>query len=313
VFSIRVGIVTAAFFYTPYWAALKNGWYADRGLDVEILNLGGIERITREQKEGHIEIGVGSPEHVIHDVEQGGELRMIGGNVNRLTHSLIVQPGISTLTDLKGKRIGVASRTAGTSSLFMGVLEDLGLHYPGGYEVVEVGAVPPRHELLLKGEIDAGMQTDPHNYMAEDAGLTNLGPLSQWIPEFQFTSINVRKSWAQQHEAQVTAFLEATIQGSRFMVEHRDAAIDIAQEHMHISRRYLEKAWIDHSSGAVSLDLHLSAAGLRTAIALIRRDRNQSFQVAGDAVPAKYVEDSYLRAAQRAAGLPERVFNDQKE
>jgi NitT/TauT family transport system substrate-binding protein len=310
VFPIRVGIVTAAFFYTPFWAALKKGWYAQRGLAVEIQILGGIDRITHEQKAHTIEIGVGSPEHVIHDVEQGGELRMIGGNVNKLTHSLIVQPGIHSLADLKGKRIGVASRTAGTSSLFMGVLEDIGLHYPGGYEVVEVGAVPPRHELLLKGGIDAGMQTDPHNYMAEDAGLTNLGPLSQWIPAFQFSSINVRKPWAEQHRAEVIAFLEATLQGSRFMADRKDEAIDIAQEHMPIERRYLEKAWIDHSTGAVPMDLHLSAEGLRTAIALIRRDRTHSFQITDDAQPAKYVEDSYLRAAQRAAGLPEHVFND---
>ncbi|MES2979939.1 MAG: ABC transporter substrate-binding protein [Pseudomonadota bacterium] len=307
-FPIRVGIVTSAFFYTPYWAALQHGWYAERGLDVEILNLGGIDRITREQKAGSVEIGVGSPEHVIHDVEQGGELRMIGGNVNRLTHSLIVQPGINSLADLRGKKIGVASRTAGTSSLFMGVLEDLGLHYPGDYEVVEAGAVPPRHELLLKGGIDAGMQTDPHNYMAEDAGLNNLGPLSQWIPEFQFTSINVRKSWAEAHPAETTAFLEATLEGSRFMVEQREAAINVAQAHMPIERRYLEKAWHDHSTGAVSLDLSLSDAGLRTAMALIRRDRNQSFRIADDAEPAKYVVDSYLRAAQRARNLPERVF-----
>jgi NitT/TauT family transport system substrate-binding protein len=60
--------------------------------------------------------------------------------------------------------------------------------------VVECGAVPPRQALLLSGGKDAGMQTEPHNYMAEDAGLTNLGPLSQWISDFQFTRINVRKT-----------------------------------------------------------------------------------------------------------------------
>lgn len=311
-FPIRVGIVTAAFFYTPYWAALKNGWYAQRGLDVEIQNLGGIDPITRAQKEDRLEIGVGSPEHVIHDAERGGDLRMIGGNVNRLTHSLIVQPQIRTLDDLRGKRIGVAARTAGTSSLFMGVLEARGLHYPGDYEVVEVGAVPPRHEMLLRGEIDAGMQTDPHNYMAEDAGLTNLGPLSQWIPDFQFTSINVRKSWAEKHPAETISFLAATIQGSRFMLEQREAAIDIASEHMKIERRYLEKAWADHTDGAVALDLHLNAEGLRTAIALMRRDRVELVQLADDAHPAKYVEDAYLRAAQRAENVPECIFFDSK-
>lgn len=306
--KIRVGLVTPAFFNMPYWAASQNGWYAEGGLEVEIIHLGGIEKVTRELKAGHIEIGVGSPEHVIHDVERGGELRMLGGNVNKLTHSLIVQPGINSLADLRGKHIGVSAFTAGTSSLFMGILEELGLHYPGDYKVTECGAVPPRHEMLLKGEIDAGMQTDPHNYMAEDAGLTNLGPLSQWIPEFQFTTINARKTWAQDNAEAVIAFLQATLEGSRFMVDEREQAIDIAQAQMKLPRTYLERAWVDHTGGAVSLDLHLNRAGLETALQLIRRDRTGTILIADDATPEKYVEARYLQAAQRNAGLPEAIL-----
>lgn len=307
--KLRVGIVIPAFFYVPYWAALKQGFYARRGLDVVITSLSGIENVTVQLKAGDIDIGVGSPEHVIHDVERGGDLRMIGGNVNRLTHSLIVQPGIRQLTDLRGKRIGVATITAGTSSLFMGILEDLGLHYPGDYSVLEVGAVPPRHKMLLSGEIDAGMQTDPHNYMAEDEGLTNLGPLSQWIPDFQFTSINVRKPWAEGNADTVTKFLEATLEGSRFMVGQREEAVDIAEEFMKLPRRYLERAWHDHTEGAVALDLHLNRAGLKTAISLIQRDRTGTFTIAADATPDKYVEGRYLRAAQNAFGNPENILS----
>jgi NitT/TauT family transport system substrate-binding protein len=307
--TLRVGIVIPAFFYVPYWAAVKKGFYAARGLDVQISMLSGIENVTAQLKAGEIDIGVGSPEHVIHDVERGGGLCIIGGNVNRLTHSLIVQPGINKLTDLRGKKLGVATVTAGTSSLFMGILEELGLHYPGDYEVVECGAVPPRHALLLNGGIDAGMQTDPHNYMAEDAGLTNLGPLSQWIPDFQFTTINVRKAWAEDHAAEVTQFLEATLEGSRFMVDHKTEAVDIAEEHMKIPRRYLERAWADHVGGAVALDLHLNRAGLATAISLIQRDRTGSFTIAPDAVPEKYVAGSYLKDAQRAQGIPENILS----
>ncbi|MES2508980.1 MAG: ABC transporter substrate-binding protein [Pseudomonadota bacterium] len=307
--KLRVGIVIPAFFYVPYWAAERKGWYAAHGLDVEIIMLSGIEGVTRQLKAGEIDIGVGSPEHVIHDVERGGDLRMIGGNVNRLTHSLIVQQGINTLTDLRGKRLGVATITAGTSSLFMGILEELGLHYPGDYEVVECGAVPPRHKMLLSGEIDAGMQTDPHNYMAEDEGLTNLGSLSQWIPDFQFTSINVRDAWAKQNTKTVTHFLEATLQGTDFMVNDREGAVDIAEEFMRIPRRYLERAWVDHSGGAVSLDLHLNHAGIDTALQLIKRDRTGAYDVAENATPEKYVDASYLKAAQRATGRPEHVFS----
>ncbi|MDB5966024.1 MAG: hypothetical protein JWQ72_2524 [Polaromonas sp.] len=76
--QIEVGIVTPAFFYLPYWAAVEKGFYAELGLDVNITVSGGIDAVTQQLKSGEIQIGIGSPEHVIHDVEAGGTLRMIG-------------------------------------------------------------------------------------------------------------------------------------------------------------------------------------------------------------------------------------------
>ncbi|MDB5966025.1 MAG: ABC-type nitrate/sulfonate/bicarbonate transport system periplasmic component-like protein, partial [Polaromonas sp.] len=65
---------------------------------------------------------------------------------------------------MRGKTIGVSALSGGTSSLFVDILERAGLHYPGDYTMVEAGPVPPRHEQLMNRIIDAGMQTDPHNY-----------------------------------------------------------------------------------------------------------------------------------------------------
>lgn len=304
---LHVGIVVPAFFYVPYWAALENGWYSDVGLNVRFTVYGGIDPLTAALKAAEVDIGIGSPEHVIHDVEAGGELRMIGGNVNRLTHSLIVQPGIKTLQDLRGKTLGVSALSGGTSSLFIDILDRAGLKYPGDYKIVEAGVVPPRHERLLRREIDAAMQTDPHNYMAEDAGLNNLGPVSQWIPHFQFNSINTRTSWAQAHSGALIDFLQVSIQASRWLFENREAAIAIAESQMKLERRYLERAWHDHTTDeALPSDLRLERRSIETALTMMGRDR--SITLSSDARPEKYVDISYLAQAQRRAGVPERTL-----
>ena len=106
---LRLGIVVPAFFYVPYWAAGERGFYREAGLEVQITSFGGIDKVTEALKAGDLDVGVGSPEHVIHDVETGGQLRMVGGNVNRLTHDLIAQPEIKRLEDLRGKVIGVSA------------------------------------------------------------------------------------------------------------------------------------------------------------------------------------------------------------
>jgi NitT/TauT family transport system substrate-binding protein len=306
--KLKVGIVTPAFFYGPYWAARAKGWYADFGLDVEILDLGGIDEVTAALKAGDIQVGVGSPEHVVHDVEQGGDLRMFGGNVNQLTHSLIVQPEIKRIEDLRGKVIGVSALNAGTSSLFMDLLARHGLS-PADYTVVAAGPVPPRHDMLLQRKIDAAMQTDPHNYMAEDAGLRNLGHVSGWISHFQFTSVNARQGWAADNAHAMLGFLRATLRGSRFMRDDAEGAIEVAAAHQLMDRKYLRRAWEDHIGGAVPIDLHLDQRSIAKAVELMRRDRTSASAFVSDGRPSRYVSLHLLEQAQRAEGLPVRTLD----
>ena len=305
--KLRVAIVAEAFFYVPYWAAQRQGWYRDRGLDVEIVNLDGIVEVTHALKRGEIQIGIGSPEHVIHDTEAGGDLRMFGGNVNVLTHSLIVQPEIQRIEDLRGKVIGVSALNAGTSSLFIDIMDKHGLK-PGDYTVVAAGTVPPRHDKLLRREIDAAMQTDPHNYMAEDAGLNNLGLVANWIPHFQFTSVNARLSWARDHRDAMVDFLRASLRGSALMFDDPQAAVEIAADHQLMDRKYLRRAWEDHTTGAVPRDLHLDSRSIRTAMEMMRRDRSRAAPIADDAQPGKYVAAEFLAQAQALEGLPVHVL-----
>jgi len=260
-------------------------------------------------QDGRIDVGIGSPEHVIHDVEAGGQLRMVGGNVNRLTHDLIAQPEIKCLEDLRGKVIGVSAFSGGTSSLFIEILKGVGLNYPGDYEIVEAGVVPPRHNKLMRREIDAGMQTDPHNYIAVDAGLSNLGAVSDWIPYFQFTSINVRLDWAQGHSGTLVKFLAASIKASRWMAQNEEGAVTLARQRMGVEERYARRAWHDHLDGdALPLDLHLNARSIETAIDMIRKDRSADLRIAAGSTPERYVDVSYLGEAQRLAGVPHRTM-----
>ncbi len=302
--TIRVGLVTDGFFFTPFYAGVDLGFFEQAGLQVENVVLGGIDQVTSALKSGEIQVGVGSPEHVIIDVEGGGDLRMIAGALNKLTHSLIVQPEITSLRDLRGKVLGVSALSAGTSSLFRSILSDVGLNYPGDYEIVEAGAVPPRHEKLLAREIDAAMQTDPHNYLAEDIGLGNLGLLANWIPFFNFTSVHVDRNWASAHEREVIDLLKAVLRTSEWMYENKAAAVDVAAAHMDIERRYIERAWSDYTTlEAVPRDLRLLRPSIQTALDIMREYRSEDSSIDPTSTVERYVDTHYLEQAQREFGI----------
>lgn len=300
--KLRVGIVTPAFFYVPFWAGVRGGQYAAQGLEVEVLDMYSINNVTDALLAGKIEIGVGSPEHVIANVEAGGPLRMVAGNVNRPTHHLIAQARFKTREDLRGATIGVSALNAGTSSFFFTMLGKAGLHYPEDYTLVEAGPVPPRHTALQQGTIDAALQTDPHNYMAVDEGFTNLGAAIDDIPYFQFTSINIVQSWAEANHDTLVRFLTATLQTTEAMFADEDGAVAIAMAEMNLPEHYARRAWADHTTGEpVPRDLRVGETSVRMAAEMMRQGRAAAFE--GDIRPDRYVDQNYLAAAQAALGL----------
>lgn len=138
--------------------------------------------------------------------------------------------------------------------------------------------------------------------MAEDSGFTNLGAVLKWIPYFQFTSINVDRSWSEENRDIVVRFLAASIRASQWVADNEDEAVRLAVDKMDVEERYARRAWHDHIQGdALPLDLRLDERSIETALAMIRRDRNASIIIANDATWKKYVDESYLEAAKSLA------------
>ena len=99
-----------------------------------------------------------------------------------------------------------------------------GLHYPADYKTTETGGVPPRHKALLEGKIDAGLQSVPWNYVAEDAGMNNLGNVIDHVPDWQFVSINANSRMGGEDRELLVRFLRAMVRGTDWLYANRAAA-----------------------------------------------------------------------------------------
>src|ERR1700730_11142616 len=189
--KIVFAAVSRNYFNMPVWIAQDQRMFADEGLDVAIELYEGVDEVTNRLTDGGAQLAYGITEHVVLDSEAGGFLEIIGGNVNRLPFSLIAGKSIRTFDDLRGKTIGVSSLDAGSSSLVMKLLAARGLEYPRDYKRRAVGPIVARWDMLKSGEIDAGLQGAPLNYIAVDQGFTSLCEPRDEVPLFQFTSLNV--------------------------------------------------------------------------------------------------------------------------
>ena len=65
--------VTHSIFYAPQYVALAKGFFADEGLDVELSNGGGADKVMSAVLSGNVDIGFAGPEASIYVYNEGKE------------------------------------------------------------------------------------------------------------------------------------------------------------------------------------------------------------------------------------------------
>jgi ABC-type nitrate/sulfonate/bicarbonate transport system substrate-binding protein len=254
--------------------------------------------VTQRLRDGRVQLAFGVTEHVILDREAGGQMEIIGGNVNKLPFSFIAGKDIRSFADLRGKTVGVSSIEAGSSSLVMKLMAAHGLEYPRDYTIRAVGPILARWELLQSGGIDAGLQGVPLNFIAIDQGFPTLIEPRALFPHFQFTSLNVQADWAKANRDTLARFMRAFVRAHRWFYANRAAATKIAVEQSGIPEKYALRAWDEYTSETIfPTDGDASTPAVQALIevsALIRAIPNRTNKSA-DA----YINRDYLRAAQR--------------
>jgi ABC-type nitrate/sulfonate/bicarbonate transport system substrate-binding protein len=297
--KVVVGTVSRTFFTMPVWIAIENGYFAAEGLDVSVSVFGNASQVP-PLIDGSFQIVIGSPEGAMQNAASGGPLRIVAGNAGKLVHSLIARSPFGRIEDLRGATIGILSQVEGTFFHVKTMLAAHGLHYPGDYTVKESGGVPPRHNALLEGSIDAGLQSVPWNYVAEEAGMHNLGDVVDYVPDWQFVSVNANNEWAAANRDTVVRLLRAMLRGTEWLYGNRAKSARVAVRELPAPAHHAERAWDFFTrTNALTRDMSVNMVGLGKVIELLMTvgllppDAPKS--------PSFYVEDDYLRKA-RAGG-----------
>ena len=294
---LRFAAVSRNYFNVPVWIGVDQGYFPDEGIDLAVELHEGVDEVSNRLADGRVQLAYGITEHVILDSETGGQSEIIGGNVNRLPFSLIAAKGIAGFEDMRGKVVGVSSLEAGSSSLVMKLFEAHGLHYPADYTITAVGPILARWQKLQSGEIDAGLQGAPLNYIAADAGFPTLADPRTDFPDFQFTSLHVLAPWAEANRPLVVRFMRAFLRSHEWFYANRDGSGAIAVRETGVERRYADRAWDEYvEAGIFPRDGDASDAAVQALIdisGLIRAQPQRTKSRAADYINRSYLEEAH--------------------
>ncbi|MEX2052761.1 MAG: NrtA/SsuA/CpmA family ABC transporter substrate-binding protein [Candidatus Paceibacterota bacterium] len=222
--------------------AEKNGFFVDNGLDVKIeeyeAGIFAVDAVTANTAD----FATVTDFAFVRRLFGGNDLRVVGSIAEANTHKLVARKdsGISTPADLKGKRIGITSRTTG--EYFLGIFlarQNLSV------EDVTIVDLPPSGlvESILAGDIDATLTWDPNAFLAS----TGLGDNAIVWPgqkdQTLFFLLIGQESRLKSEPEVVERLLSSLLKAEEYVANNPEQAKKFTQEKFGYESPYLESLW----------------------------------------------------------------------
>jgi NitT/TauT family transport system substrate-binding protein len=220
-----VGFSAYSAAFMPAFVADRSGYFSREGLSVKLIFFQSGVQLAQSLISGDTQIGMGSAPELITAVNAGVKMRAVWGISNKMPYALISRPQISSVNDLKGKKIAVSSRGSLSEFLAAYVLKNKGLDPQRDVTYLPIGGVPTRFAAVQSGSVDASLISAAHFERARQSGLNLLFMLEELIPEWPLDIIYLREDFLGAREAEFRAYLKAYQQGVATSKKNPDAAI----------------------------------------------------------------------------------------
>lgn len=280
----------------PLFAAQSLGLFEKRGLSVELKPAPNSDEQRRGLAEGRYEIVHGAADQAVAMVEDMKvDAVIVAGGDNGFNH-LFVQPEINTVADLRGRTMAVDVAHTGWSFVAYDMLKRAGLGR-GDYDVKEVGAPFRRFEAMRDDKtMAAAILNPPFAIRARQAGLKDMGPVTDVIGPYLGQVPYVLRSWARANAATLVAYLAACIEGLHWSLDlaNRIAATKLAAERLNLPDDIAAETYAaaTHPVQGLARDAAFDLEGFKTTLRL-RAD----FTGNTLAAPETYFDLSYWRRA----------------
>jgi NitT/TauT family transport system substrate-binding protein len=163
----------AAFYYLPLTISEQLGYFKSEGLDVEISDFAGGAKALQALVGNSADVVSGAYEHTINMQAKNQFIQafVLQGRAPQIAVGVSTKamPNYKSLSDLRGKKIGVSAPGSSTNMVANLVLSRAGLK-ASDVSYVGVGTAAGALAALRSGQIDAMSNTDPVMTMLEQKG-----------------------------------------------------------------------------------------------------------------------------------------------
>lgn len=254
----------------PIFAAEARGLFASRGIDLQLH----FTRNSQEQRDGIVsgayDIAHSAIDNALALVDVAGVNVVSFIGLESGTNQVIVQSGIRSYEDLRGKTLGVDAPDTAFALIAYELLYRHGLKRNQDYRVLQIGATRLRLEALIERRCDFALLNLPFCLQAEAAGLCVLDDPHQAIGPYQGNAGFAKTSWIAANDDLLVRYIAGFIEGLRWAKEpaNRLGAAALLSERMQMSDALALQCCdlVLQPGAAFAEDAKLDFAGLETVL-----------------------------------------------
>ena len=228
--TIRVNEVTRSVFYAPQYVAINNGYFEEKGINIELSTGQGADAVMTAVLSNQCEIGFAGPEASIYVYNEGKEdFCQVFAQMTKKDGSFLIARNDTdnfSWQDLKGKTI-IPGRKGGVPYMT--------LEY-----VLRKNGIDPKKDLTLDDSIKfdlmagafASGNADYVTLFEPTASLTEnqnkgyiVASVGEAAGEIPYTAYFAKKSYIANNEETIRSFKEAIYQGQQWVKEHSSEEI----------------------------------------------------------------------------------------
>lgn len=297
--TVTYGIVSWNPLHWVVMVGVPKGHFERHGVKLDLVITGSAGAAVQAMIGGSLHMTTSSPAAAFLAQAKAPEMQQIIGVFERSPYTLVVNPEIKKIEDLRGKVLGgTGVKTGADTENLRVMLSAHGFQDPRDYTVAAVGSVRERSQALLNKTIWAVAQMEPFTSVLKDRGMVELTRAAEYpnLKLIQMVVVVAMRPWYTANTDTVVRFLRGWADATDWLNDpkNKDEATKILADRMKVEERYAANAYRVFVS-----ELRGFPAQGRLNMAAVRQAAENQ-KILGSPPPAditKYVDTSLVEKA----------------
>jgi len=245
--KVRIAVAHRGAGLSPVFAALDGGYFAQQGLEAELLDVPGHPRALQALMSGEADfVNSVGPEVLLANASGDGSAVIVASAISRSAQQVSARPGLRTREELRGLRWGVTARNDADECTILMALERWGWDIATDVQVVVVGTDRPRLDALLdEARVDVAIMHAPEPFQAARRGWNLVEDLGRLDVAFQNSCAATTRLLARERPDTVRRYVRAYCQGVyRFRTDSQFGIGLLRKYTREPDENVLEQTWV---------------------------------------------------------------------